>query len=57
MHLYWRIQQDLECLREFIRFEDPVLSRSFRQWLRKNFAAVTLAEDLLQLEVPWMSLN
>jgi hypothetical protein len=57
MHLYWRIQQDLECLREFIRFEDPVLSRSFRQWLRKNYAAVAMAEDVLRLELPRVSLN
>jgi hypothetical protein len=46
MHLYWRIQQDLNCLGEIIIFHDPSLIRSLRTWLRKNYSMVVLAEGL-----------
>ncbi|MBL0714685.1 MAG: hypothetical protein JJV98_13400 [Desulfosarcina sp.] len=46
VHLYWRIQQDLNCLGEFIRFHDPSLVRAMHRWVQKNAAGLALAEDL-----------
>ena len=46
MQLYWRIQQDLNCLGEFIRFHDPTLTRAMRCWLLKNATGRALAENL-----------
>ena len=46
MYLYWRVQQDLNCLGEIIRFHDPALIRSMQQWVRKNIGGLTMAEGL-----------
>ena len=46
MYLYWRIQQDLDCLGEVITFHDPRFIRSFRRWIRRNSAGLRLASDL-----------
>lgn len=46
MQIYWRVQQDLNCLGEIIVFHDPSLLRSLRQWIRRNYAGLTLAENL-----------
>lgn len=45
MFLYWRIQQDLNCLGEFLVFRDPSFNRCFREWMKKNAAGIALAED------------
>ncbi len=46
MHLYWRIQQDLNCLGEVIVFHHPGLIRCFRQWVRRNAAGLALAQGI-----------
>ena len=46
MHLYWRIQQDLNCLGETIQFHEPGLIRSHKEWVRRNIAGIILAEDI-----------
>ncbi len=46
MQLYWRVQQDLSCLGEIIRFHDPALIRSMQRWVRKNIGGLTMAEGL-----------
>lgn len=46
MHLYWRIQNDLDCLGEVIQFHDPSLVRCLRKWIRKNMAGIIMATDL-----------
>ena len=43
MHLYWRIQNDLDCLGEVIHFQDPQLTRCLRVWIRKNMAGLAMA--------------
>ena len=45
MFFYWRIQQDLNCMGEFLIFLDPSLSRCWRVWMRRNAAAIALAES------------
>jgi len=45
MFFYWRIQQDLNCMGEFLIFRDPSLSRCWRVWMRRNAAAIALAES------------
>lgn len=57
MHLYWWIQNDLDCLGEVIQFTDPVLIRSMRQWVRKNMAALVMAEDFFSCEAFDVNLN
>jgi len=44
MYQYWRIQQDLNCLGEVIRFHDPAFINAFRKWVRKNFSRIAMAE-------------
>ena len=44
MYLYWRIQQDLNCLDEVIRFHDPAFANAFHKWMCKNFIRIALAE-------------
>jgi len=48
MHLYWRIQQDLNCLGESIYFHDPCLIRSLQKWVRKNKNSLFMAEGLYE---------
>lgn len=50
MYLYWRVQQDLSCLGEVIRFHDPALIRSLQIWVRKNYYGLALAEGFLDGE-------
>ncbi len=46
MFLYWRIQQDLTCLKEVIEFHDPSFIRSYQNWLKRNAAGILLAEGI-----------
>ncbi|MDY6824584.1 MAG: hypothetical protein SWH68_12425 [Thermodesulfobacteriota bacterium] len=46
MYLYWRIQQDLNCMKEVIQFHDPALIRAMHVWVEKNFARLAMAEGL-----------
>ncbi len=57
MHLYWRIQQDLNSMGEAIEFRDPRLARSYSKWLRRNVAGLfpTLEFDLARWI--WPSMN
>ena len=57
MYVYWRIQQDLNCLGEVILFHDPSLVRCLREWVRKNFAGLAAAEGLFQDDTARASLN
>ncbi|RJP95339.1 MAG: hypothetical protein C4518_01485 [Desulfobacteraceae bacterium] len=50
MYLYWRVQQDLNCLGETIIFHEPSLIRSLRQWVRKNAAGIALSGDFSPAE-------
>lgn len=40
MHLYWRVQQDLDTLGEVIQFHNPSFSRCLRAWVEKNKTAL-----------------
>jgi hypothetical protein len=44
MYQYWRIQQDLNCLGEVIRFHDPAFINALQKWVRKNFSRIAMAE-------------
>ena len=44
MHIYWRVQQDLNCLGEVIQFHDPSYIRSQKQWMKKNAAGIVMSE-------------
>ena len=57
MHLYWRIQQDLSCLGERIQWIDPGLHKSYNRWLKKNAAALAMAEGFCLRPHLWPSLN
>jgi hypothetical protein len=46
MYLYWRVQQDLNCLGEVLTFIDPALKRCYTRWMRENASGIALAEDL-----------
>lgn len=45
MHLYWRIQQDLNCLGEILVFHDPRFNRSYREWIQKNVRGLANTMD------------
>jgi len=45
MFLYWRIQQDLSCLGEYLQFHDPAMIRCMQAWIRKNYTGLTLASN------------
>jgi len=51
MYLYWRIQQDLNCLGEVIRFHDPAFINALHKWVRKNFSNIALAEGFYPDEI------
>jgi len=57
MYLYWRIQQDLNCLGEFLMFRDPCFSRCFRDWMRRNATGIALAEEWIWQSAPKSHLN
>mgnify|MGYP006300401047 FL=1 len=44
MHLYWRVIEELKYLNETWTMTDPSLSRCYDRWMRKNAAALFLAE-------------
>ena len=54
MHLYWRINQDLECLGEYLVFNDPRFVRCFKAWIFKNRDSLFLmhAEELAKGALP-----
>ncbi|MFP4428817.1 MAG: hypothetical protein ACLFPB_05800 [Desulfovermiculus sp.] len=51
MYLYWRIQQDLNCLGEFILFHDPALKNAMHKWAKRNFKRMALAESIESAQV------
>jgi hypothetical protein len=57
MYLYWRINNDLNCLGESIKFHDPVFIRCYHQWIKENAYALALAEGLGGLEPSSICLN
>ena len=57
MYLYWRIQQDLNCLGEVIQFHDPTFIRSMRNWVLKNYIGLALAEELFNNNCLWVNQN
>lgn len=46
MHVYWRVQQELNEIGLSLVFHHPNLIRAFRIWVRKNACGLALAEDL-----------
>jgi hypothetical protein len=57
MYLYWRVQQDLSCLGEVIRFHDPSFIRCFHKWVRRNAAGLALVNATeSEVRIP-LSLN
>ena len=46
MFLYWRIQQDLDCLNEVVIFHNPSFIRSYQKWLKRNAVGILLAEGI-----------
>ncbi|GAB6095293.1 hypothetical protein JCM14469_15450 [Desulfatiferula olefinivorans] len=48
MYVYWRIQQDLDCIGQVIQFHDPAMARSLKAWVRKNYRGLMQAEGLHQ---------
>ncbi|MCP4746177.1 MAG: hypothetical protein GY874_08560 [Desulfobacteraceae bacterium] len=57
MHLYWRIQQDLNCMGEQIYFHDPVMIRALKLWVHKNITGLTLAAEIFDEKSVQPSLN
>ncbi len=49
MYLYWRINNDLNCIGESITFHNPVFIRCYHQWIKENAYALALAEGLIGL--------
>jgi hypothetical protein len=45
MHLYWRIQQDLEESGHHLVLHQPSLAREYKLWVKKNSGALALAMD------------
>ncbi|MCP4693399.1 MAG: hypothetical protein GY859_35495 [Desulfobacterales bacterium] len=50
MYLYWRVQQDLNCLGETIMFHEPCFIRSMKEWVKKNAGGLSLTEDFPTFE-------
>jgi hypothetical protein len=44
MYVYWRIQQDLNCMGEVIFFKDPAFINAFGRWVRKNHKRLCQAQ-------------
>ena len=57
MHLYWRVQNDLDCLGEIIHFHDPSLIRCIQIWVRKNMTSLIMASDIHSDETLGVSRN
>lgn len=52
MYLYWRIQQDLNCLGELLQFHDPALRNAMYNWAKRNFNRMALAESVGSIQEP-----
>lgn len=46
MHIYWRVQQDLNELGSTMKFHHPNLIREYRQWVKRNTTGLALAQGL-----------
>ena len=46
MFLYWRVQQDLDCLDEIMIFHNPSFIRSYKKWMKRNAYGILLAEGV-----------
>lgn len=46
MHIYWRIQQDLNCLGEVLIFKSPALIREYTNWARKKAGCLAMIEGI-----------
>ncbi len=46
MHIYWRIQQDLNCLGEVLIFKSPSLIREYTKWARKKAGCLAMIEGI-----------
>lgn len=57
MYLYWRVQQDLDCMGEVLHLHDPALKRALRHWVRKHFSALSLIQDPLASDTVWIGRN
>jgi len=57
MFLYWRIQQDLSCLGEYLQFHDPAMIRCMQIWIRKNYTGLAFASGYFDAEIRWESRN
>jgi len=57
MYIYWRINNDLNCLGESIQFHDPAFIRCYKQWSRENARALAMAEDFIDTDSLSVSLN
>lgn len=51
MFLYWRIQQDLNEIGNFLIFHHPGFALAFEKWVRKNAGGLAIAEHLDDKEV------
>lgn len=57
MYLYWRVQQDLNEMNNFIVFHNPNLVREYKTWIKKNAAGLALAEGLNCDDLIRLSMN
>ncbi len=46
MFLYWRVQQELDCLDEVMVFHNPSFIRSYKNWMKRNASGILLAEGI-----------
>ena len=46
MHLYWRIQNDLDAIGNLLIMNHPSLNREFQKWVKRNAEGLAVAEDL-----------
>jgi hypothetical protein len=44
MHIYWRIQSDLNEFGNQLILKHPNLSREFEKWVRRNASGLAMAE-------------
>ena len=46
MHLYWRVQLDLNEMGSVLILHNPNLIRAFRLWIKKNAGGLAIAQNL-----------
>lgn len=46
MHIYWRVQQDLETFGQELVLNHPNLARAFIKWVIKNRSGLAMSLDL-----------